>query len=200
MKLIKTIKRKTWTTEYYKHPPMCVILFTRNDGLKLKAYIDMNDYNWVSELPIYPALTRGYYIMYSERDENGKLHNKYLHKTILSDPDKHTDHINMNSLDNRRKNLRLVTCSENLRNGSMHKSNKVGRKGLCLRRNKDGKILGYRASCMTNGGQREKLFPFSTHDGLPSKALQAANVWLDNMEKANGVTSSFKTNEEKLKV
>lgn len=199
IKLLKKITRKTWTTEYYRYGAICVIIFTRNDGTKLKSYIDLNDYSWVSKLPIYPALDRGYYVMYSERDSNGKLHNKYLHKTILSDKDKMTDHINMNSLDNRRCNLRLVTCSENLRNGSMHKSNKVGRKGLCLRRNKNGEIKGIRASCMTDNGQCEKLFASSVYGDL-GKALSEAHKWLDYMEKLNGVTTSYKTNEEKLKV
>lgn len=40
-----------------------------------------------------------------------------LHRVLLSpSPEMHVDHINGDGLDNRRANLRICTCSENLRN------------------------------------------------------------------------------------
>lgn len=78
-----------------------------------------------------------------------KYHNKYyirglkpgdkrtrtLHNTVLKrEPGTmgklHADHINGDTLDNRRMNLRIVTCSQNLANRGKTLSNKSGFKGV----------------------------------------------------------------------
>ena|SRR3990167_9903913 len=42
-----------------------------------------------------------------------------------------TDHINMNGLDNRKQNLRLVTKSQNMMNGRLRVNSTSGYKGVC---------------------------------------------------------------------
>ena len=58
----------------------------------------------------------------------------FLHHVIAGHPMKgfHVDHINRNTLDNRRENLRVVSVQENLRNSSKSSRNKSGFKGVSL--------------------------------------------------------------------
>lgn len=190
-KCLHRIKRRTWSTEYFEDPndpKTCIIRFYHGDKKEFIGYIDMDDYEFCKSLPLYPSLTRGVYIMYSITID-GQLYNKYLHKTFLSDPNLQTDHINMNPLDNRRSNLRLVTCSENLRNASMQINNSLGRKGLAVKRNSDGSIKSIRACWTEDGKQIEKSFDVNkyTFEG----ALKKANELLDEMQDKNNITKSY---------
>lgn len=55
-----------------------------------------------------------------------------MHRLILSaKPGDIVDHINQNTLDNRRKNLRIVTQSQNMVNMKPRRTNKSGYKGVC---------------------------------------------------------------------
>lgn len=189
---LHTVKRRTWETTYYDigDGETCEIHFTHENGDHYVGLIDLSDFEWVHKLSLYPALSRGGYIMYCEKDR-GHIRNKYLHKAILSDPVLQTDHINRNSFDNRRCNLRLVTCSENLRNGSMQKNNTLGRKGLAVKRRPDGTINDIRAIFTTDEGQKEISFNVNKY-GF-DEALRLANEVLDKYQKENNISYSNTT-------
>lgn len=195
MKLLSSIKRRSWKTDYYQDGDTCVMVFTRDDGAQYTGYVDMFNYDLVRSLPLYPALTRGVYLMYCEII-NGKHYMKYLHKTLLSDPYLQTDHIDMNPLNNRMDNLRLVTCSENLRNASMQSNNVLGRKGLAVSRGKDGEFTKIRACYPTENGQKEKSFSINKY-GYES-ALRMTNEFLDEKQRENKVTPSFSSRVKRL--
>jgi hypothetical protein len=62
--------------------------------------------------------------------ESGKSRGIYLHRAIMMPPEgMEVDHINGNGLDNRRANLRIVTCSENMAN-NRHALGKSGYRGV----------------------------------------------------------------------
>ena len=64
-------------------------------------------------------------------NQNGKQKFVYMHRYILNTlPGLHIDHRNRNGLDNRRRNLRVCTVAENIRNQRVSKCNTSGFKGV----------------------------------------------------------------------
>jgi len=65
------------------------------------------------------------------RDKSGKRIHVYLHRYILDAPrEKHVDHINCDTLDNRKENLRLCSQLDNSHNLKISKRNTTGFKGV----------------------------------------------------------------------
>lgn len=73
--------------------------------------------------------------LYAQKRVNNK--NVYLHRYIMNNPDGIVDHINNNTLDNRKCNLRITNNANNLRNGTIRKNNKTGIKGISYDKNRN---------------------------------------------------------------
>lgn len=90
------------------------------------AIVDTEDYNWLNQYKWYANYLRdidGYYAVRSERLPVRRQ--VYMHRLIIDAPKgKVVDHINHNSLDNRRSNLRIVSRRQNSQNKKGNSSSK----------------------------------------------------------------------------
>lgn len=66
--------------------------------------------------------------------KNGKYSKILIHRVIMDNPEnKMIDHINGNTLDNRRENLRIATRAKNLQNSKLRSDSKCNYKGVSKR-------------------------------------------------------------------
>ena len=93
------------------------------------AIVDDEDFEWINQWKWWYT-TRGYAV----REEKRKLifMHRLINKTLLGFD---TDHVNRNKLDNRKKNLRTVTRSQNFMNLNPRKNNSSGVIGVQKNKN-----------------------------------------------------------------
>lgn len=113
---------------------------------KFKIIIDKNDYNRVNEFAVngweikYTTGSNNPYVL-TRKTIDGKRKQYYLHIVVmntLDDPTKHIDHINRNTLDNRKSNLRFVTRRENMKNRTSKKNSRCKYLGVSYCESKRG--------------------------------------------------------------
>lgn len=115
-------------------------------------FLELSQFNWYAK---WEKKTKSFYAGRNVKDERNKWSSITMHRQILK-PNMNcfVDRINHNTLDNRKKNLRLVNRSQNLYNMRLPKHNTSGFKGVtwykALKKwmayiRKDGKLryLGY---------------------------------------------------------
>lgn len=103
--------------------------------------IDINDLELVKSMPFTWYVKQGgnrggLYVAANIYDESGKRTTVRLHQWIMN-PSKGmvVDHINHDTLDNRRENLRVVTTSQNqLNRGKGNKGNRTKIQGVSFRK------------------------------------------------------------------
>jgi hypothetical protein len=108
----------------------------RNKEGKILKYtiIDDDDFERVSKHSWCIEKSRSY--IYANSRINYKM--VMLHRFIMNCPkDKIVDHKNMNTLDNRKCNLRICTKSQNQMNRGKTKNNTTGFKGVIFNKEKD---------------------------------------------------------------
>jgi AP2 domain-containing protein/HNH endonuclease len=96
------------------------------------AKVDASDYEWLNQWNWYALFNKliGSFYAVRGRHEPGQPALISMHRAILGDPKGlDVDHINHDTLDNRRKNLRKATRSQNLLN-ARRKINNSGFKGV----------------------------------------------------------------------
>lgn len=101
-------------------------------------YAFVSSHKWVAVKSKNNTQGRVYFHRYIST-ENGVVVREYLHRDLLNCPKgMYVDHINRNTLDCRKDNLRICTHTENMINKSMQKNNTSGVIGVqwCSSRNK----------------------------------------------------------------
>lgn len=145
-----------------------------------KAIVDYEDYEELNKHKW--SYCKGYAVRGARID--GKWKQLLMHRVImnLNFGDKQlVDHINGNTLDNRRCNLRICSNAQNCRNRGKQKNNTSGMKGVFKDvqkyKQKDGSIQIYtywRAQIMINGKNKTLgYFPFNDEGKI--QASQAYN-------------------------
>ncbi len=97
--------------------------------------VDDEDYDFLVKIRWSAARrseTRGgYHAIYNKRDGISRTDHYRLARILMdAPPDLEVNHINQNTLDNRRENLRLATTQQNQFNRKLQKNNKSGFKGV----------------------------------------------------------------------
>jgi hypothetical protein len=88
----------------------------------------VNEYTWCA---VWHAATQSYYARTAVRKPNGKYTLLGMHRLIMNAPKgMHVDHIDHNTLDNRREKLRVCTPSQNNCNRGANDNNLCGHKNV----------------------------------------------------------------------
>ena len=114
---------KTLVVQSKKHGTFNVLV---DDDIFEKLKTEFKNLKWC----IRKCTNRNNLQYFQKRLSNGKLIE--LHRWILGFPEGYIDHINHDTLDNRKENLRLVSNSQNLLNARVRVDNKSGVKGVCM--------------------------------------------------------------------
>jgi hypothetical protein len=140
------------------------------------AIVDDEDFLELNKLKWYADLNgKKYYAIRKSICINGKYINQKMHRIILGDNfNFHVDHINGDTLDNRRINLRICTHQQNMCNKSISKLNKSGYKGVFY----INSLKMYKASIRSNNK--------SIHLGCFYYAKQAAKAYNEAALKYHG--------------
>lgn len=131
--------------------PMLKVRLDKEDEYLLEKYSWYNDHGYA-------------------RASVGNDRHEYLHRVIMDFPKGSVDHINGDSLDNRRCNLRVCSQSQNMANQGLSKANKTGFKGVFWRKERN-KFVAY----ITIRRKRKHL-------GYFKEAIEAARAY-DNAAK-----------------
>lgn len=135
--------------KYVFHDDFVEIILTNRKKEKFSSFIDKEDYEKIKGyywMPHYHAHVKGYYaysvktIPQSERKDKKCQEIFRLHRFVMDCPkDKVIDHINHNTLDNRKSNLRICTQYENMQNLSLYSTNKSGVKNISYQKTAQGR-------------------------------------------------------------
>lgn len=114
---------------------MKILTITSKKHGTFEVLLDNEDYEKVTTLGRTPKWCvrkqtgRNNLIYFQKRMSDNSLIE--MHRFIMGFPKgKYVDHINGNTLDNRKRNLRVCTNAANLRNGRVRSNNKSGVKGV----------------------------------------------------------------------
>ena len=105
------------------------------------AKVDDDDFEWLSKYKWHAVIHSGYFRAERTAYVNKKTVNIFMHREIMKTPKGMlTDHINHDTLDNRKENLRICTSSQNHMNFKKKLNNTTGYKGVTINKSCHSKI------------------------------------------------------------
>ena len=106
------------------------------------ALVDSEDFEWLNQWK-WCADDNGYAVRHERKEEHGdntrkmrKMHREILSHYRIDIEGMNIDHKNNKEYDNRKKNLRIANCSQNMANSKLMPQNTSGYKGV-IRMNKN---------------------------------------------------------------
>lgn len=137
------------------------------------AIVDAEDFEWLNQWKW--RAKKGTHRFYATRTvRSGDKKNIAMHRLIIG-IDKgdgmQTDHINLDTLDNRCQNLRVATVSENNRNKRVRRDSASGHKGIIWDKRKNRWLAR-----ITLHGKRSHLGYFANIEDAASSYACASNV------------------------
>ena len=103
------------------------------------AIVDDEDFDYLNQFKWYAhKMNNNFYTQRSNRINKKYAGTLYIHRIIMNaSKGSVVDHINGNTLDNRKCNLRICTHGQNIRNQKININNTSGFKGVCYRKDKN---------------------------------------------------------------
>lgn len=147
------------------------------------AKIDVDDLQLALKYKCYAHKGHDRLYMYQTVDRNKKL----LFHRVLFPEYKQVDHINRDGLDNRRKNLRPVSVTENNLNQKKRKDNKSGKTGIHYSKYDKCWVVQW----PENGKRRKKSFSESKY-GYEGAKLMAIN-YRQQMDNKNSLMNGYES-------
>ena len=145
------------------------------------ALVDEEDWEWLQAMTPWHICAN--YARRLRRRGLGsrKQQHYYMHRIVINAPDDRlVDHINGNTLDNRKSNLRQATSQENNRNRMVSASNTSGYKGVCWH-----KVARKWQVEITVGGRQIYLGLFLSREGAARAYNEAALAYFGEFAKIN---------------
>lgn len=162
----------TCTSFLSEKSPMAEIQLTKG----YVAIVDDEDFEGLSKFKWHVACSN-FGKPYASRKpiagENRKETNIRLHRFILRAKDgEHVDHINGDTLDNRRCNIRVCTPAENMRNRPIQSNSTSGYKGVSWHKHRSK----WRAQIKINGRKKHLGYFDNPKDAYMAYCLAAAEL------------------------
>lgn len=121
--------------------PFRYIPLTQNKN----AIVDIDDYEWLMQwnwIASYDGTIDNYYVRRANIVDGKRIGLAHMHREILRCENGYlVDHLNRNTLDNRKSNLRKVTNEISCKNQGIRKDNTSGFKGIS--KHQDGGWIAY---------------------------------------------------------
>jgi hypothetical protein len=117
------------------------VIFVNHKGEKLECLIDADELELVSSVKGTWSFSKGYVLYRIQKKNESRQIN--LHRLLMNpEAGKVVDHINHNTLDNRKTNLRVLAQAENMQNMNANKGSASGIRGVHKYRDKWAARLG----------------------------------------------------------